>query len=150
MLPPGFLAEHIRGGRAWLLLDALDEVADAAHRETLRNVIDTMGDALMISDLQGKVWEVNREFSSLTGHPRSEVIGMIFPYPWLIDEEMSRLVVWLAALSQGELSLVYPLSSLQYLMVLFAARLFLKEKMDLAKITGTLLIASGIVLISLS
>ncbi|HTY58304.1 MAG TPA: PAS domain S-box protein, partial [Bacteroidota bacterium] len=86
-------------------------VTDVTHRkslerelreseETLRNVIDTMGDALMISDLQGKVWEVNREFSALTGHPRSEVIGMMFPYPWLIDEEMSRLVVWLAALRE--------------------------------------------------
>lgn len=86
-------------------------VTDVTHRkslerelreseETLRNVIDTMGDALMISDLQGKVWEVNREFSSLTGYPRSEVIGMVFPYPWLIEEEMSRLVVWLAALRE--------------------------------------------------
>ena len=86
-------------------------VADVTHRkslerelreseETLRNVIDTMGDALMISDLQGKVWEVNREFTALTGHARSEVIGMTFPYPWLLDEEMSRLVVWLAALRE--------------------------------------------------
>ncbi|HEX7571899.1 MAG TPA: PAS domain S-box protein, partial [Bacteroidota bacterium] len=86
-------------------------VTDVTHRkslerelreseETLRNVIDTMGDALMISDLQGKVWEVNREFSSLTGYSRSEVIGMVFPYPWLIEEEMSRLVVWLAALRE--------------------------------------------------
>ena len=86
-------------------------VTDVTHRkslerelreseETLRNVIDTMGDALMISDLQGKVWDVNREFSSLTGQPRNEVIGMNFPYPWLIEEEMSRLVVWLAALRE--------------------------------------------------
>ena len=86
-------------------------VTDVTHRkslerelreseETLRNVIDTMRDALMISDLQGKVWEVNREFSLLTEYPRSEVIGMVFPYPWLIEEEMSRLVVWLAALRE--------------------------------------------------
>ncbi len=86
-------------------------ITDVTHRkslerelreseETLRNVIDTMGDALMISDLQGKVWEVNREFSALTGYVRSEVIGMMFPYPWLIEEEMSRLVVWLAALRE--------------------------------------------------
>jgi len=68
--------------------------------ETLRNVIDTMGDALMISDLQGKVWEVNREFSNLTGLSRGEVIGTTFPYPWLIEEEMSRFVVWLAALRE--------------------------------------------------
>jgi PAS domain S-box-containing protein len=86
-------------------------VTDVTHRkslerelreseETLRNVIDTMGDALMISDLQGKVWEVNREFSLLTGYSRGEVIGLVFPYPWLIEEEMSRLVVWLAALRE--------------------------------------------------
>ena len=41
-LPPGFLADHIRGGRAWFLLDALDEVPDAAHRETVRNVIQEL------------------------------------------------------------------------------------------------------------
>ncbi|MCP4532134.1 MAG: NACHT domain-containing protein, partial [Delftia sp.] len=41
-LPPGFLADHVRSGRAWLLLDALDEVADAAHRETVRNVIQEL------------------------------------------------------------------------------------------------------------
>ena len=38
-LPPRFLAEHVLAGRAWLLLDALDEVADPAHRRTIRNVI---------------------------------------------------------------------------------------------------------------
>ncbi len=68
--------------------------------ETLRNVIDAMGDALMITDLQGKVWEVNREFSLLTGYPRSEVLGLIFPYPWLMDEEMAKFVTWIAALRE--------------------------------------------------
>ncbi|HUI64556.1 MAG TPA: PAS domain S-box protein, partial [Bacteroidota bacterium] len=86
-------------------------VTDVTHRkslerelreseETLRNVIDTMGDALMISDLQGKVWEVNREFTSLTGYARGDVIGMAFPYPWLIEEQMARFLVWLAALRE--------------------------------------------------
>jgi PAS domain S-box-containing protein len=86
-------------------------VTDVTHRkslerelreseETLRNVIDTMGDALMICDLQGKVWEVNREFSSLTGFGRHDVIGKTFPYPWLMEEEMARFVVWLAALRE--------------------------------------------------
>ncbi|CAG0998598.1 partial Serine/threonine-protein kinase Pkn1, partial [Gammaproteobacteria bacterium] len=41
-LPAGFLAAHIRSGRAWLLLDALDEVADPDHRVTIRNVIQTL------------------------------------------------------------------------------------------------------------
>ncbi|HSN77145.1 MAG TPA: NACHT domain-containing protein, partial [Anaerolineae bacterium] len=38
-LPERFLAEHVLAGRAWLLLDALDEVADPDHRRTIRNVI---------------------------------------------------------------------------------------------------------------
>ena len=41
-LPPGFLAAHIRQGRAWLLLDALDEVPDPVHRETVRGVIEEL------------------------------------------------------------------------------------------------------------
>jgi formylglycine-generating enzyme required for sulfatase activity len=45
-LPPGFLATHLRAGRAWLLLDALDEVPDPAHRETVRNVIQELAGQL--------------------------------------------------------------------------------------------------------
>ena len=41
-LPPGLLADHVRQGRAWLLLDALDEVADPVHRETVRTVIQEL------------------------------------------------------------------------------------------------------------
>lgn len=68
--------------------------------QILRNVIDGMGDALMICDLQGKVWEVNREFSRITGYQRSKVLGMDFPYPWLVDEEMAKFVKWIAALRE--------------------------------------------------
>jgi len=68
--------------------------------QILRNVIDAMGDALMICDLQGKVWEVNREFSRITGFSRSKVLGMDFPYPWLVDEEMAKFVKWIAALRE--------------------------------------------------
>jgi PAS domain S-box-containing protein len=68
--------------------------------QILRNVIDGMGDALMICDLQGKVWEVNREFSRITGYQRSKVLGMDFPYPWLMEEEMARFVKWIAALRE--------------------------------------------------
>ena len=41
-LPTRFLVDHIRAGRAWLLLDALDEVADPDHRLTVRNVIQEL------------------------------------------------------------------------------------------------------------
>jgi PAS domain S-box-containing protein len=68
--------------------------------ETLRNVIDTMGDALMISDLQGRVWEVNREFTRLTGFARKEAQGMEFPYTWVLEEDMAHFVGWIAALRE--------------------------------------------------
>jgi len=45
-LPPGFLADHLRGGRAWLLLDALDEVPEPEHRKALRTVIHALADQL--------------------------------------------------------------------------------------------------------
>ncbi|MCP4534184.1 MAG: NACHT domain-containing protein, partial [Delftia sp.] len=43
-LPPGFLSDHVRAGRAWFLLDALDEVADPDHRQAVRNVIHSLAD----------------------------------------------------------------------------------------------------------
>ncbi|MBD3251220.1 NACHT domain-containing protein, partial [Candidatus Uhrbacteria bacterium] len=43
-LPDRFLSEHIRQGRAWLLLDALDEVPEPDQRKNIRNVINTLAD----------------------------------------------------------------------------------------------------------
>ncbi len=66
--------------------------------QVLRNVIDTMGDVLIITDLKGNVLEVNQSFLRTLGYSRSDVIGMEFPYPWLLDEEMGRFVLWIAEL----------------------------------------------------
>lgn len=44
-IPPGFLGDVVRSGRAWLLLDALDEVADFDHRIAVRQVIEHLADA---------------------------------------------------------------------------------------------------------
>jgi PAS domain S-box-containing protein len=66
--------------------------------QLLRNVVDGMGDALIISDLQGQIWEVNKEFTRLTGYERSEARLSTFPYPWLLDEEMIRFIRWIADL----------------------------------------------------
>jgi formylglycine-generating enzyme required for sulfatase activity len=43
-IPPGFLSELVRSGRTWLLLDALDEVADFDHRIAMRHVIERLAD----------------------------------------------------------------------------------------------------------
>jgi PAS domain S-box-containing protein len=62
------------------------------------DILATMGDALVITDLHGKVLQVNREFERMTGYNRAEAFGLEFPYPWLQEEEMSRFVLWISEL----------------------------------------------------
>jgi drug/metabolite transporter (DMT)-like permease len=60
------------------------------------------------------------------------------------------LVVWIIALAQGDLSIVFPLGSLQYILILFGAHFFLGEKIDRMKVAGTFLVVFGIILITIS
>jgi len=60
------------------------------------------------------------------------------------------LVAWLFALAEGDLSLVFPLGSLQYVLILFLAHFMLGEKIDRMKLAGTLLVVFGIVLITIT
>lgn len=60
------------------------------------------------------------------------------------------LLAWLFALAQGDLSLVFSLGSMQYLLILVLAHYFLGEKIDKMKTTGTLLVIAGIILIAMS
>jgi len=43
-LPPRYLEGCIRAGKAWFLLDALDEVADSSHRASVRNIIHALAE----------------------------------------------------------------------------------------------------------
>ena len=60
------------------------------------------------------------------------------------------LVIWLIALAQGDLSLVFPIGSLQFVLTLFLAHVFLNEKIDRMKFLGTLLVIFGITLMAFS
>lgn len=60
------------------------------------------------------------------------------------------LLAWLFALAQGDLSLVFSLGSMQYLLILVLAHYFLGEKIDRMKAIGTFLVMAGIVLIAMS
>ena len=60
------------------------------------------------------------------------------------------LIAWLLALTGGALSVVFPLGSLQYVLILVMARIFLGEKIDTMKLLGTFLVVLGIILITLS
>ena len=68
--------------------------------QVLRNVLDTMGDILVITDLKGDVLQVNRAFFTALGYSRAEVMKREFPYPWLLEEEMGRYVLWISTLRE--------------------------------------------------
>ena len=93
------------------------------------------------------------EYSLRDGGGRIRFLAEIFtkPYLWLgLLAMIIGLVVWLLAIAQGDLSLVFPLGSLQYILILFLAHKFLGEKIDRMKLIGTLLVMAGIVLMSVS
>ncbi len=60
------------------------------------------------------------------------------------------LFIWLWAIAQGDLSLVYPMGSLYYIFVLILARIFLGERVNKTKLFGTVLVGVGIILIARS
>jgi len=68
--------------------------------QILTNVIDTMGDMLVITDLRGRVLQVNRAFLRVLGYSRAEALDTDFPYPWLIEDEMGRFVLWTSTIRE--------------------------------------------------
>ena len=60
------------------------------------------------------------------------------------------VAAWLVALAQADLSFVFPAGSIQYILILFGAHIFLGERIDRMKVAGTILVVAGIALIALS
>ena len=63
-----------------------------------RNVVNSMGDALLVTDMEGRVLDVNEEFEQLTGWTRSEALRAAIPYPWIDDEDLKASLAWLESL----------------------------------------------------
>ncbi|MFA6143147.1 MAG: EamA family transporter [Candidatus Omnitrophota bacterium] len=60
------------------------------------------------------------------------------------------LIIWIVALAQAELSLVFPITSMQYIVTMVAAHYLLNEKINKLKLIGTVLVMIGITLVALS
>jgi len=60
------------------------------------------------------------------------------------------LLAFLIPLAQADLSLVFPIDSMQYLVTLVGAHIFLNEKINALKLMGTLLVMAGIILVAIS
>lgn len=75
-----------------------DEIKES---ETLfRNVLEAMGDALVLTDLQGRVLRVNKEFERITGYREDEAVGQTIPYSWFYEPDTARFVVWISELRE--------------------------------------------------
>ncbi len=59
-------------------------------------------------------------------------------------------LAWLAALRMGELSKLYPLISINYVLALIAGRVVFGEALTLAKVAGIALIAAGVLVIAVA
>ncbi|MFA5339916.1 MAG: EamA family transporter [Candidatus Omnitrophota bacterium] len=91
------------------------------------------------------------DLKKVDGHIR--FLGDIFAKPsiWAgLAVMAASIIVWLMALAEGDLSLVYPLGSVQYILILFSAHIFLNEKIDKMKLLGTFLVVLGIVFLTIS
>ncbi len=61
-----------------------------------------------------------------------------------------ELVLWLAVLSQADLSVAYPAAALAYVGVLLASRLVLRERVTPRRWAGAAIITAGVALVCLS
>ena len=60
------------------------------------------------------------------------------------------MIIWFTALAGADLSVVSPMGSIQYVIILIAAHFLLNEKINPLKVAGTLLVVLGITLLALS
>ena len=58
--------------------------------------------------------------------------------------------LWLALMRKFDLSFLYPLQGLDRIVLVFAASVFLRERMSLKLWAGVLMISAGILLVSMS
>ncbi len=76
---------------------------------------------------------------------------ILIPWVWVgfIFSTIS-LFVWLFVLSKTELSFAFSVDSMHYILIAFASRSILKERVGFTRWMGTILIVAGIILVTLS
>lgn len=65
-----------------------------------RSVANSFVDALIITDLTGKVLFVNKEFEKLTKFSRDEAIKSSIPYSWLDEDDLKSSMLWIAGIRE--------------------------------------------------
>jgi multidrug transporter EmrE-like cation transporter len=78
----------------------------------------------------------------------SDLIINIFRNPFILIGLISygiSFIVWLIVLSRMKLSVVYPITSMNFILVLLASHYFFGEKLSIIQIGGFLLIIIGVI-----
>lgn len=89
---------------------------------------------------------------NMTASTAPRILWQIFTTPSIILGFFSfglGAVLWLFALARLELSYAVPLASVTYVLVLIAGVMLFREPLTAAKIVGTLLVAAGVVALSM-
>ncbi|MBV8570819.1 MAG: hypothetical protein JO319_09410 [Acidobacteriaceae bacterium] len=84
-------------------------------------------------------------------HMKGSLVRLLTNY-WLgvgVILYLLSSVFYMMGVSQGQLTVLYPMVSLGYIWAIVWARLFFKEQFTIAKIAGLLMIIFGVALINL-
>ena len=72
----------------------MSEDSSASWEDLQVNLIQSLPEPAMITDLQGSIEFVNDRMLQLVGLTQDETVGQPFPYPWLLPKEQLDRVPW--------------------------------------------------------
>jgi drug/metabolite transporter (DMT)-like permease len=107
----------------------VDMIASSAAQFLLKKGMNQAGDFQAASDLLGYLLDMINPWV---------VIGLLL--------YVSAQIIWILCLTKLDLSLAYPLASIQYIFVFLGAWIFFDEKVSWIRIVGLLLIMTGIII----
>ncbi len=111
------------------------------------NIFDTVRELLLKSAINSLDLSINNVKKALMLIIRLSMI----PWVWIgFICSLCSLFIWLFVLSKVDLNLAFSLDSMHYCLVAFASGLILKEKVSAKRWVGTLLIMTGIIIVTLS
>jgi len=79
------------------------------------------------------------------------LVKLIFTDPFIFSGFTSAFLAslfWMAAMSKFSISFAYPFMSLAFIFVMFGSAMFLGESLSAQKILGTLIIITGLIVLS--
>ncbi|OGX46218.1 MAG: hypothetical protein A3G38_01810 [Omnitrophica WOR_2 bacterium RIFCSPLOWO2_12_FULL_51_8] len=119
-----------------LPLIMLSSACDTINQLFLKSAINSLH-----TSLSANIWQVLKFVLRLLKYPRVW-FGFIF--------SLVSLCLWLYVLSQADLNLAFSLDSMHYIFIALSSKAFLREKVGIKRVSGTILIIIGITLVSLS